>query len=81
MMRFDLDEAIYPEEAKSLQVATERAIRSVGAARDIDREGIADAVLAVARSGYARSLDGHFDDRALAEAAVIRFCCLPKAWF
>ena len=74
-MLFELDEAVCPEEALSLWTATRWAIAKLGdsATREVDRDRVAEAVLAVARFGYARSDDGHFDDVALAEAALTRF--------
>jgi hypothetical protein len=69
-------EDITSEDAKMLNSATDLAVQTISVTSNLsekDRADIADAVLWIAKSGYARTSRGALDVTSLSEAAVARF--------
>lgn len=67
---------IRPDDGNALQRATRRAERLMQPGEmpmsQAERDRLAAAVVWVARSGYARTLDGALDEEALSQAAAAR---------
>ena len=72
---------IRPEDGNALQRATQGAERLLPDAVPMsrgERERLAEAVVWIARSGYARRLDGALDEEALSQAAAARLRSIAR---
>ncbi|WP_158807294.1 hypothetical protein [Beijerinckia sp. L45] len=82
MTHYDFPRVLQPNEAAALRLASLKAVRALGGREQLGekgREQLVTAMMLVARSGYARAVDGSIDPDMLAEAAVARFRAMTEA--